>query len=142
MGRTTRDPTPLLDDIVKAIEEIEITLRKKTYKSYCAHFGTRRIVERCLQIVSEAADNLPATLKGTQPHINWRDVADFGNFLRHEYHHLQDKLVWDTATGDLPRLKEAVLAMRLAAANAGRPHTSVAAPRSKNRSRGKRRIRL
>lgn len=142
MGKTSRDASLLLGDILQAINEIDVTLRNKTFKSYRAHFGIRRIVERCLLIVSEAGDNLPDILKGTQPDINLRHLDDMGNFIRHEYHHLQDKVMWDTATHDMPRLKQAVLAMQHAVVHAGRPHARVAAPRGKSRSRGKKRIRV
>ena len=32
-----------------------------------------------------------------------------GNILRHAYHRIDDELVWNTATDELPAIKKAIL---------------------------------
>lgn len=46
----------------------------------------RDIVERNLEVISEASRRLPDDLKATQSHVDWRVLADLGNVLRHAYH--------------------------------------------------------
>jgi uncharacterized protein with HEPN domain len=38
----------------------------------------------------------------------WYKVRAFGNFILHEYHAIEDKVIWDTAKKDLPLLKEVI----------------------------------
>ena len=40
-------------------------------------------VERLLEIISEASRFVPPDEKAQQPNINWRRLADLGNWLRH-----------------------------------------------------------
>jgi uncharacterized protein with HEPN domain len=42
------------------------------------------------------------------PGPDWKGYRGMGNVLRHEYHAIDDQLVWNTAKDELPPLKEAV----------------------------------
>jgi uncharacterized protein with HEPN domain len=50
----------------------------------------------------------PDELKAKRPEIEWRSIASIGNFLRHEYHTISDKVIWDVVQVDLPPLKIAI----------------------------------
>lgn len=41
----------------------------------------------------------------------WADIIAIGNPLRHEYHRIDDKVLWETATVDLPELQPIILRM-------------------------------
>jgi uncharacterized protein with HEPN domain len=41
----------------------------------------------------------------------WGDIIAIGNPLRHEYHRIDDKVLWETATVDLAKLEPIVLRM-------------------------------
>ncbi|MGB0671226.1 MAG: DUF86 domain-containing protein, partial [Rhodospirillales bacterium] len=71
----------------------------------------RRAVERGLEIISEASRHIPDDLKSQHPNIPWRDIADIGNFLRHDYQHVESRIIWDTATTDLSVLNNFVKAL-------------------------------
>jgi uncharacterized protein with HEPN domain len=73
-----------LRDILAAIGHIERKLLGISLNDFLADMDRRRIVERCLEIISEASRRLPETLKERHPQIPWRKVAGIGNFLRHE----------------------------------------------------------
>lgn len=38
----------------------------------------------------------------------WYKVRAFRNFILHEYHAIEDKVIWDTAKKDLPLLKKVI----------------------------------
>lgn len=38
----------------------------------------------------------------------WYKVRAFRNFILHEYHAIEDRVIWDTAQKDLPLLKEII----------------------------------
>jgi uncharacterized protein with HEPN domain len=74
----------------------------------------RFIAQRAIEIISEATRRLPDELKATRPEIEWRSIAAIGNVLRHEYHAIADRVVWDVIQADLPPLKAAVEAIAAA----------------------------
>ena len=45
------------------------------------------------------------------PDVPWADIIAIGNPLRHEYHRIDDKVLWETATVDLPKLQPIILRM-------------------------------
>jgi uncharacterized protein with HEPN domain len=58
-----------------------------------------------LEIISEASRRLPADLKARHPNIAWADMAGAGSVYRHQYHDVQDDLVWKTVQEDLEPLR-------------------------------------
>ncbi|OYX58547.1 MAG: hypothetical protein B7Y86_02345 [Brevundimonas subvibrioides] len=62
---------------------------------------TFHAVTRCLEVISEATRRLPDDLKARHPDLPWRDIADAGNFYRHEYDSVAADFVYQTTTRDL-----------------------------------------
>ena len=71
----------------------------------------RHAVQRGIEIISEASRRLPHTLTATEPGIPWPKIAGMGNILRHEYHKVQDEIIWEVVEKHLPPLKAAILRM-------------------------------
>lgn len=67
-----------------------------------------RALERGFEIISEASRHIPDDLKGTEPHIPWRQVAGLGNVLRHDYDGVEVALLLVSAKSDLPELQAAL----------------------------------
>jgi uncharacterized protein with HEPN domain len=65
-------------------------------------------VQRAIEIISDASRRLPEELKATRPEIEWRSIAGIGNALRHDYHTISDKVIWDVVRLELPALKTAI----------------------------------
>jgi uncharacterized protein with HEPN domain len=93
-----------LRDILDAVEHIERTLQSISLNDFLGDLDRRRIVERCLEIASEASRKLPEELKGRHPEIPWRKVAGIGNILRHDYEDVIPDALWKLAHHDLPVL--------------------------------------
>ena len=107
--------SPRLTDIVEAIERIELALRGITLDAFELSWEKRWLVERGVEIVSEASRHLPDALKERNPEIPWRKVAGIGNILRHDYARIAPDVLWKLAKDDLPIL-EKVCRVELAAA--------------------------
>jgi uncharacterized protein with HEPN domain len=86
------------------IERLSKELAGLSFEIYRESYVLRRTTERAIQIVSEAARALPEQLRAQFPEAPWADIIAIGNPLRHEYHRIDDKVLWETATVDLPRL--------------------------------------
>lgn len=70
----------------------------------------RWLVERALEIISEASRRLPEDLKARHPGIPWPKVAGIGNVLRHDYERVAADIIWRLVQDDLSALEAACLA--------------------------------
>lgn len=67
----------------------------------------RWLVERGLEIISEASRHLSAELKARHLEIPWPKVAGIGNVLRHEYERVAHDVLWRVVQDDLSPLEKA-----------------------------------
>jgi uncharacterized protein with HEPN domain len=93
------------------IDSLANELAGLTFETYRERYGLRRTTERAIQIISEAARALPEELRARHPQAPWTDIIAIGNPLRHEYHRIDDRVLWETATADLPKLRPIILRM-------------------------------
>jgi uncharacterized protein with HEPN domain len=93
---------------LEAIANIEADTSHYNFEKFRADRRARQLVERNLEILSEASRRIPKKLKDGEGHISWRAIAGFGNVLRHDYLDTYPTILWDTCEKDLQPLKEAV----------------------------------
>ena len=110
----TKDPTLYADHMLEAIANIEADIAGHDFESFRADRRTRQLVERNLEILSEASRRLPAELKDREPDVPWHEVMSIGNVLRHGYHRAEVSTLWETCRKDLSLLKAAVERIRRA----------------------------
>jgi uncharacterized protein with HEPN domain len=103
----TRSPVPRLVDIVEAIEHIRSVTSGVALAKFEADWQKRWLVERGLEIVSEASRRLDDQLKGRHPEIPLFKVAGIGNILRHDYERISADILWKLLQDDLPILEQA-----------------------------------
>lgn len=94
-----------LRDILEAIVEIDTMLAGMSLEQFSADNMRRMATERYLEIVCDAARNLPDQVKQDTSDIDWRKMNDFANLLRHAYHVTKVEIVWDVIRNHLPALK-------------------------------------
>jgi uncharacterized protein with HEPN domain len=82
-----------------------------TFVQFEADWEFRFAVQRAIEIISEASRRLPEELKDSRPEIHWRRVAGIGSVLRHQYHTISDKVIWDVVHDELPPLRAAIQAI-------------------------------
>lgn len=97
-----------LEDILRNIEAIEGFLAEVREEEFLASTEKQYAVDYALICISEAARRLPPNVKRRHAEIPWRQVEDLRNAYTHEYHRVNAKLVWRTASGGLQALKAAV----------------------------------
>ena len=110
-------PVARLIDIIEAIELIRAELAGVTIHAFEPDRRKRWLVERGLEIISEASRHLPKAMKARHPIIPWSKVAGIGNVLRHDYEHVAHDVLWRVVHDDLPTL-ETVCREELAAEQA------------------------
>jgi uncharacterized protein with HEPN domain len=100
-----------IHDILEAIARVEEITRGKTFPEFEESWQLRWLVQRAIEIISEASRAIPDNLARRRPEIPWARVRGIGNVLRHEYSGLSDRIIWNVLVDELPRLKEAVEAI-------------------------------
>ena len=103
----TLSPIARLTDIIEAIELIRSETAGVTLQSLETHKTKRWLVERGLEIISEASRHLSDELKARHPEIPWSKVAGIGNVLRHEYERVAHDVLWRVVRDDLAPLEKA-----------------------------------
>ena len=103
--------TPAIRDILETIERVQKKVSGKTFAEFEADWEFRFVVQRAIEIISEPIRRIPDELKAVRPEIRWSSIAGIGNVLRHEYHTVSNKIVWDVAESELDPLKAAVEAI-------------------------------
>jgi uncharacterized protein with HEPN domain len=66
-----------------------------------------RAIERCFQIISEAATKLGTAAESACPDQPWQEIRSLGNLLRHAYDDVLFARLWTTIQDELPALRHA-----------------------------------
>ena len=62
-------------------------------------------VLRNLEIIGEASNKIPSTVKIKYPEMPWREMYDLRNRVSHEYFGIDFAIIYKVATQDIPKLK-------------------------------------
>lgn len=90
-----RDFRLYLDDILDAIRQIRLYVGTQDETAFLADRKTQDAVIRNLEIIGEAAGNLPDVIRNKMPGIDWRKFKGLRNILAHEYFGINPAIVWD-----------------------------------------------
>jgi uncharacterized protein with HEPN domain len=74
----------------------------------------RRAVERCLEIIGEAAKSVSPELRGAHPDVPWSDMAKIRDRLSHHYHRIDPAQLWTVAEDDAPVAAERLREIKVA----------------------------
>ncbi len=101
-----------LDDIQQALADIDRLLHGMTMEEAAQRREVIAAYERFLEIVSEASRHIPTSLKDDFAEVPWRRIADLGNVLRHAYHRIDLRILWEIYELDIPKLRPAIDQMK------------------------------
>jgi uncharacterized protein with HEPN domain len=93
-----------ISDILEAIAKVSRYTAGMDPDSFAADDKTVDAVLRNLELIGEAARNLPDDFVAGHPHIPWHEMRGMRNILIHEYFGVSLPIVWHTVTQDLPAL--------------------------------------
>ena len=99
-----REPSVLLDDIRTSISKIERYTAGLDEESFLADEKTIDAVVRNLEIIGEAAKQLPADFTARHSGIPWTQIAGLRNRIVHDYAGIDLKLVWHILQTAMRRL--------------------------------------
>ncbi len=100
-----RDHRLYIKDILAAMESIEAFTEGMTLKAFQADDKTASAVMRKLEIIGEAAKQVPDEVRAAYPDIPWKEMAGMRDRLIHSYFGVDYRLVWATVKKRLPQVK-------------------------------------
>lgn len=103
-----RDHVLFLEDILDSIDKIEDYTEDLTYEDFQEDEKTIDAVVRNFEIIGEAVNNIPESLKKRYPEVEWKEAIGFRNVMIHEYFGVDKEAVWETIEKNLPALKKKV----------------------------------
>ena len=71
--------------MIEAVEHIRSEMADVPLDAFEADWRKRWVVERGVEIISDASRRLSSELKARHPEIPWAKVAGIGNVLGHNY---------------------------------------------------------
>jgi len=101
-GRDYRD---YLQDIQGAILDILDFTHGLDFEAFTRDKKTSYAVVRALEIIGEAAKKVPPETRDSHPEVPWKEMTGIRDKLIHEYFGVNSRVVWNTVTEDIPRLK-------------------------------------
>ncbi len=94
----------MLDMARKAIEKTH-GIRRSDYDE---DENLRLALAHLIQIIGEAARRVSAQTRRDHPEIPWSDIIGMRHKVVHDYLEVDDDIVWDVATTDLPPIVAAL----------------------------------
>ncbi len=101
-----------LDDILNAIRRSSSEISGLDSDTVEEVYSLRMMLERAVEIISEASKHIPEAEKARFPEIDWRGIRTIGNVLRHEYDVVLPEIIWNVATVEFEKLEKVIKQMR------------------------------
>lgn len=103
-----RDFKLFVYDILTCIDSIEEYLNKVNKRELFGNQLLQDAVVRRLEIIGEAAKNIPLRIKNQNKQIPWKKIIGLRNIITHEYFGVNLERVWNITKDDLPELKKQI----------------------------------
>lgn len=107
----TKDVRVRLEWILRAMDRVAAIVTGLDVPAFRAGIDKQWLIERGLEIISEATRHIPAERLARHPDIDWRRVRGIGNRLRRGYDQVDAGITFTIATQRLPELRPVIEAM-------------------------------
>lgn len=100
----TAEEKKLLKDIEQAILNIDVHLDgRRVFEEFALSITKRRAIERELEIIGEATNNL-LKMNSELPLSSARKIVDLRNRVIHAYDDVDETIIWKVVMKDIPIL--------------------------------------
>ncbi len=76
-----------------------------SYEAFAKDDKTIFAVIRAIEVIGEAAKNIPANERGKYPEIPWKGMAGMRDKVIHAYFGVDKRVVWETVKKRIPEIK-------------------------------------
>ena len=103
-----RDYKLYLEDILDAIKSIEEYTKELDITLFQNKKMAVDAVVRNLEIIGEAAKNIPPNIREKYQQIEWKKITGLRDILAHQYFGIDIDILWDIVKTKLPALKNSL----------------------------------
>lgn len=100
-----REIGDFIEDIIDAMNKALEFARGVSYEEFAKDDKTIFAVIRAIEIIGEAAKNIPEDARKEYPEIPWNGMAGMRDKVIHGYFGVDIKVVWDTIEKRIPEIK-------------------------------------
>jgi uncharacterized protein with HEPN domain len=100
-----RDYNFYIKDILQSILQIESFVEGLRYEEFLKDDKTASAVIRKLEIIGEAAKQVPTRMRQKHPELPWTEMARMRDKLIHGYFGVDHEIVWKVVKERLPEVK-------------------------------------
>ncbi|MCS7164082.1 MAG: DUF86 domain-containing protein [Thermodesulfovibrio sp.] len=94
-----------INDIFESIQKIEKYTDNLSYDEFIIDEKTKDAVVRNLEIIGEAARQIPDNIKTAISEIEWSKIIGLRNRIIHGYFAIEYEIIWQIVKKELPLLK-------------------------------------
>ena len=103
--RSKREYIDYLQDMLEASAKALQFVRDVDLEAFSKNEEKVFAVIRALEIIGEAAKNIPKSIRGRYQEIPWEDIVGMRNKVIHGYFGVDIEVIWKTVQEDLPLLQ-------------------------------------
>ena len=106
-----KDYKVFLEDILEAIQKIRDYTDGLSLQAFTSDAKTLDAVIRNLEIIGEAAKQIPQHIRSLRPEVEWKRIGRLRDILIHQYFGVDTQIIWDIVQNKLTPLEQAIRAL-------------------------------
>lgn len=103
-----KDAVVFLQHILDNIQKVESFSKNISKQELTKNLQKQYAIVRAIEIIGEAARNIPADVKKRYPEVSWNEIIGTRDVLILHYFGVDLGIVWDIIKKNLPVLKEQI----------------------------------
>jgi len=105
MSESGKDNSRFLSHIIKSIELINQYSSDMSKNDFYMEQEKQDAIIRRLEIIGEAAKNLPQNFRKNYSNVPWKEMAGMRDILAHRYFGIDLEIAWETIKKKLPEVE-------------------------------------
>ena len=101
----TRNVLLYIKDILQNMQDSEEFIRNMSYEQFLGDKRTFNAVVRSLEVMGEAAKNVPDEVRAKYPMVPWKEMAGMRDKVIHFYFGVDREAVWLAVHDRIPAVK-------------------------------------